>query len=90
MDKIGLKYQIPYRALYNKDFKNILVAGRIISAPQGDGWEVARVIPVCALTGEAVGNAATILIDDNCYVNEVNVTKLQQMQLNNGIKIKFD
>lgn len=54
----GKHYQIPFGALYNENFPNMFAAGRIISAPQGDGWEVARVIPVCALTGEAAGVGA--------------------------------
>lgn len=90
MDKLGLKYQIPYRALYNKKFKNILTAGRIISSPQGDGWEVSRVIPVCALTGEAAGNASYLAIKNNCGIDEIDITDLQALQNNNGIKIKFD
>ena len=59
-DGAGKHYQIPFGALYNRDFPNILATGRIISAPQGDGWEIARVIPNCALTGEAAGKAATL------------------------------
>ncbi|MBQ7901051.1 MAG: FAD-dependent oxidoreductase, partial [Clostridia bacterium] len=57
---IGKHYQIPLGALYNENFPNLLAAGRIISAPQGDGWEVARVIPTCALTGEAAGREAAL------------------------------
>lgn len=57
-DGKGKHYQIPFGALYNENFPNMFAAGRIISAPQGDGWEVARVIPVCALTGEAAGVGA--------------------------------
>ena len=57
-DGAGKHYQIPFGALYNEKFPNMFAAGRIISAPQGDGWEVARVIPVCALTGEAAGKGA--------------------------------
>ena len=72
----GKHYQIPYGALYNPEFDNILACGRIISAPQGDGWEVARVIPTCALTGEAAGKAAANAIDNNIAVGEVNVTEL--------------
>ncbi len=60
---IGNHYQIPRSALYNSNFPNLLAAGRIISAPEGDGWEVARVIPTCALTGEAAGNTAKMWID---------------------------
>lgn len=54
----GKAYEIPYSALINSNFNNLIAAGRIISAPQGDGWEISRVIPVCALTGEAAGKAA--------------------------------
>ena len=51
-------YDVPLSALYNSDFPNLLAAGRIISAPEYDDWEVARVIPTCAMTGEAAGEAA--------------------------------
>ncbi len=54
----GKHYMIPYGALVHPDFDNLFACGRIISAPAGDGWEVARVIPTCALTGEAAGKAA--------------------------------
>jgi len=56
----GKRYQIPFSALYHQDFSNLLAAGRVISAPEGDGWEVARVIPCCAVTGEAAGVAAAV------------------------------
>lgn len=65
----GKHYQIPYGALYNEKFDNLLAAGRIISAPQGDGWEVSRVIPVCALTGDAAGKAAALCAKNKCSVD---------------------
>lgn len=64
---IGKHYQIPFGALYNEKFPNLLAAGRIISAPQGDAWEVSRVIPVCALTGEAAGKSAAKCIKNGVY-----------------------
>lgn len=73
---IGRHYQIPYGALYNPHFDNILACGRIISAPQGDGWEIARVIPSCALTGEAAGKAAAKAIDENIAVGNINAKEL--------------
>lgn len=57
----GKVYEIPFGALRNSCVKNIFACGRIISAPAGDPWEVSRVIPVCALTGEAAGIAAANL-----------------------------
>ena len=57
-EHIGKHYEIPAGALYHENFPNLFAAGRIISAPKGNGWEVARVIPSCALTGEAAGKLA--------------------------------
>lgn len=76
-------FQLPYRTLYNKDFPNILAAGRIVSA-YDDGWELTRVIPVCALTGEAAGYAASISIDDNVDVCDVSIDKLQTLLKENN------
>ncbi len=57
-DYVANIYDIPLSALYNSAFPNLLAAGRIISAPGYDDWEVARVIPTCAITGMAAGEAA--------------------------------
>ncbi len=73
---IGKHYQIPYGALFNPEFDNILACGRIISAPKGDGWEVARVIPNCALTGEAAGKAAAKAVEENTSVCNINVREI--------------
>ena len=70
-------YNIPYSALYNKDFDNLLAAGRIISVKDFNAWEIARVIPVCALTGEAAGIAAALAIRNSCAVSDIDVKKLQ-------------
>lgn len=68
---IGNHYQIPMGALYNEDFPNMIAAGRIISTPNHDGWEVARVIPTCALTGEAAGKMAALCVKHNCSVDDI-------------------
>ncbi len=77
----GKHYQIPFGALYNESFPNLLAAGRIISSPQGDGWEVARVIPTCALTGEAAGKAAAICVQNDCYVTELTQTDIEEIRI---------
>lgn len=60
-NKIGYTYDIPLSSLYNSEFPNLFAAGRIISTSTFDGWEVARVIPSCALTGETAGKVAANL-----------------------------
>ena len=79
-------YEIPFRALYNKDYPNLLPAGRIISAT-GKAWDVTRVIPVCALTGEVAGVVASMLIDEKVEVKDVSVKKLQENLTKRGIKL---
>ena len=56
--KIPNTYDFPLSALYNSAFPNLIAAGRIISTSTRDGWEVARVIPSCAKTGEEAGKLA--------------------------------
>lgn len=72
--KAGRHFEIPFRCLYNAKFSNILAAGRIISA-EDEGWEITRVIPVCALTGQAAGTAAAITED----VTKIDISGLRQM-----------
>ena len=85
----GHKFQIPYRALYNKRVKNLLAAGRIISAPQGDGWEVSRVIPVCAMTGQVAGLAAAVAVKNDCTIDKIDINILQNMLIDDGVKIHY-
>lgn len=74
--KPGRHFQLPYTALYNKNFPNIYAAGRIISA-KGEGWEITRVIPVAAFTGEVAGTAAALCIKTNADANTLDVKMLQ-------------
>ena len=57
--KVGPVYSVPLAALQGTANRNLYVAGRCLSAT-GLGWEVARVIPACAVTGEAAGLAAAL------------------------------
>ena len=52
-------YDIPYSSLYGRNIQNLITAGRCVSH-QDDMWDLSRVIPVCALTGEAAGVAAAL------------------------------
>lgn len=82
-NKKGKHYQIPFTSLYNKNFPNLVAAGRIISSPEGDGWEVARVIPVCALTGQAAGIAAAMSLDRS--IQDVDIKRLQEKLAASGV-----
>ena len=57
--KSGPVWEIPFRALCPQGTDNLFAAGRCISST-GDAWEITRVIPCAALTGEAAGYAAAL------------------------------
>ncbi len=79
---IGKHYQISFGSLWNRNFPNILACGRIISAPEGDGWEASRVIPVCALTGEAAGKAAALCVQENKNLGGITQNDINKIKIN--------
>ena len=85
--KAGIHCQIPYGSLYNPAFPNLWAAGRIVSAEEGDGWEITRVIPVCALTGQAAGTAAALCVQTNAAADTLDIAYLQQTLRNDGMNI---
>lgn len=61
--KSGPVFYIPLRALTAVRTANLVTAGRCVSAGK-TAWDVTRVIPTCAVTGEGAGIAAASLILD--------------------------
>ncbi len=57
--KRGHRYSIPYRTICAAKFSNLYAAGRCTSADKS-GWDLTRVIPTCAVTGQAAGTAAAL------------------------------
>lgn len=82
--KAGPVYEIPYRCLIDPEVQNVFAAGRIIASAD-DAWEVTRVIPTAAMTGEAAGTAAALAVRSDCTSGEVNVAELQKILANNGV-----
>lgn len=66
----GKVWELPFGALLPKTLENVLAAGRCISSSD-DAWEVTRVIPVAALTGEAAGIAAALSAGRRIPVREL-------------------
>lgn len=80
----GPVFELPYSCLYNKQLPNLLAAGRIVSAT-GEGWEITRVIPVCALTGQAAGTAAALCHADDVTLENIDLPKLQKTLQEQGV-----
>ena len=78
----GPVWEVPFRTLYSKDIKNLITAGRITSVDE-KLWNIMRVIPCCAVTGEAAGTAAAITDD----FSTLDVKILQKKLSENGVKL---
>ena len=78
--KRGPVFEVPFRTLYCRDIKNLIVAGRSTSVNE-TLWDVMRVIPCCAVTGEAAGTAAAMTDD----FSSLNVKELQEVLRKNGV-----
>jgi hypothetical protein len=84
----GPVWEIPYRCLIPERMKNILVAGRCVSSEK-DAWEITRVIPTAAVTGEASGTAAALAVEKSCSPSELDVGILQERLQNKNIPLFF-
>ncbi|MCM8766955.1 MAG: FAD-dependent oxidoreductase [Candidatus Omnitrophica bacterium] len=85
--KSGPVYYIPFSCLYAVKIKNLITAGRCISA--STAWDVVRAIPVCALTGEISGTAASLLIKEKFEsFSNLDIKKLQKILKEQGVIIK--
>lgn len=80
--KRGPVYEIPFSTLYGEDVDNLITAGRCISVTDSM-WDISRVIPACAVTGEAAG-AAAAMTDD---FKSLDIKKLQTYLESNGVKL---
>ena len=78
--KRGPVYEVPFRTLYSAEVKNLIVAGRCTSVTE-PMWDIMRVIPCCAVTGEAAGIAAAMTDD----FSALDVTVLQKELQRNGV-----
>ena len=79
--KRGPVYKLPFSILYGNEVKNLITAGRCISVSDAM-WDITRVIPVCALTGEAAGTAASISDD----FATTDIAELKSLLRKNGVR----
>jgi len=82
--KRGPVYEVPFGCLHGSRVKNLITAGRSISATD-PMWDVTRVIPPCAVTGQAAGTAAAMTAD----FSTINIADLQKKLENSGVVIAY-
>ncbi len=78
--KRGPVYEVPFSTLYSRQVKNLITAGRCTSVTDSM-WDIMRVIPCCAVTGQAAGTAAAMTDD----FTSLNVEGLQAELERNGV-----
>ena len=79
----GRVWEIPYGALIPRKVTGLVVAGRCMES--GAAWEVTRVIPGCALTGQVAGVAAELALEHNTTPDRLDVEDVQQQLWEMGI-----
>lgn len=83
--KRGPVYEVPFSLLYSGQVKNLITAGRCVSVTDSM-WDIMRVIPCCAVTGEAAGIAAAMTND----FSALDVRCLQAELKKQGAKLHLD
>ncbi len=78
----GPVFEVPFGTLFSPKMKNLIFAGRCTSV-EDDIWDIMRVIPCCAVTGEAAGVAAALSDDFSALKTE----KLQSALRAAGVKL---
>ena len=68
--------------LFTKSIKNLITAGRCTSVTDSM-WDIMRVIPCCAVTGQAAGTAAALTND----FSTINVKQLQDILQKDNVKL---
>ena len=82
--KPGPVWEIPYGTLVPVNCEGLLAAGRCISS-EGDAWEVTRVIPPAALTGQMCGLAATLAVRKGVSPGDIEAEEIQRHLREKGI-----
>lgn len=81
--KEGEYYQIPYRSLLPKEYDNMLVAGRCLSATH-EAHSAVRIMPICACMGEAAGLACAAAYQTGADAHTVDIRIVQKKLRENG------
>lgn len=85
--KPGPVFAIPWRTLAGTQNHNLAVAGRCISVTT-DMWDITRVIPTAALTGQAAGTGAALCARSGISMSELPIDMLQSALRAGGVLIE--
>ena len=83
--KRGPIYEIPMRTLYCEELVNVTAAGRCISVTD-DMWDITRVIPTGAVTGQAAGLMLAVSDD----LTKLDVEELKKKLREQNVKLYIE
>jgi succinate dehydrogenase/fumarate reductase flavoprotein subunit len=76
-------WEVPYGSLVPQKVENLLVAGRCTSA-EGHAWQVTRLIPAAALSGQIAAIAAALAIRDKTSPDRLAIKDIQKAAEDRG------
>lgn len=82
----GTYYTIPYRSLLPREFDNLLVGGRCISATH-EAQASIRIMPICATLGQAAGTAIAVASSTGANTHTVDIDRVRALLRENGAAI---
>lgn len=74
---------VPYGCLVSNNITNLGVAGRCASVAT-EVFGLTRIMGTCMGMGEAIGNAASMAIDQGIQLKDINVGELRKVLIDNG------
>ncbi len=72
---------LPLRCMISKNIDNLVFAGRNISVTHA-ALSSSRVMATCAILGQALGTAVAEAVSQNCPIESVDISELQQTLMN--------
>lgn len=82
-------WETPLRSLIPESMDGVFTAGRCMGTI-GEAWEVYRVIPTAAMTGEAAGVAAALTLETNCESRSLDYKIVQDALRKNNVPLHLD
>lgn len=81
-------YELPLRCLTNRNYPNIITAGRSVSSA-GYGWDITRVIPIAIITGQAAAVVCANALRENKPVWNCDIKAVQNELEANQVAVHF-
>ena len=83
----GRYFQVPYGIIVPQKVENLLVAGRCVAGDR-TAHAATRAMMCCAVTGQAAGVAAALSIHDGVTCSQVDIARLQNRLIQQGVRIQ--